>query len=123
MSDKDHIRTLYELMAERQKRYDQKLQEYEIQNILLSKKLQKVELMFSCLNITFDMLDSYHAFIADTFVEDPSGNSVEPKKIFIAYRDWNKYNPGRTIIARAQMNVLFTLSPIGNKKIKESDTD
>lgn len=123
MSDKDHIRTLYELMAERQKRYDQKLQEYEIQNILLSKKLQKVELMFSCLDITFDMLDSYHAFIADTFVEDPSGNSVEPKKIFIAYRDWNKYNPGRTFIARAQMNVLFTLSPIVNKKIKESDTD
>ena len=119
MSDKDHIRTLYELMAERQRKYEESCSKKDKEIDLLKNKLRDLEIIYPRLRIQREMLETYTAFVNDIFVEDPSGNILRKTDVMVSYKDWSLRNPSRKKLLRKEINNLISLLPITNKKFKE----
>lgn len=123
MSDKDHIRTLYELMAERKRKYEESCSEKDREIDLLKNKLRDLEIIYPRLRIQREMLETYTAFVNDIFVEDPSGNILRKTDVMVSYKDWSLRNPSRKKLLRKEINNLISLLPITNKKFKECEPE
>lgn len=120
MTDRDHIKTLYQLLEFMRDNYERSAirTSNELEELRTSKK--SLHAIMARLNIQQDIFETYDAFIADSFEEDLSGNNIDSNMFIMAYKEWSRFNPGRKILNKTQITALLQLSPISNKRIKRS---
>lgn len=117
MSDRDHIKTLYDLLDAERRLHNQVLAERDVEIIRLRRK-NNIDEIFTRLRINKNIFEAYDSFVSEIF-EDLSGNAIDQKTLLITYKEWSRFNPNYKSMSRDLFMALLTMSPIENKRIKE----
>lgn len=120
MTDRDHIKSLYQLIDLIRDNHERAQISANRQIEELKNKTTSMLAIMNRLKLQQNMFEAYDAFITDALEDDPSGNTIDMKILFGAYKEWMKYNPGTKMLPKVQLTALMQLSPITNKRIKSS---